>query len=69
MAGAARPALLSLETDQHLVLLSNVSPEMVAGFVFDRTAPLGLARVQARQLSDQIRSTIAQLPESKLSTA
>lgn len=57
--GAAKtPLSITVEAEDGLVLLTRLSDELVAGFVFDRSAPLGLVRVQARQLTDQLRATL-----------
>jgi predicted regulator of Ras-like GTPase activity (Roadblock/LC7/MglB family) len=63
VGSSPRPTTITVEADQHLVLLSNVSPDIVAGFVFDKSAPLGLARVQSKQLTDHIRASVNQLQD------
>ncbi len=63
LGSSPRPQTITIEADHHLLLLANVTPDMIAGFVFDKTAPLGLVRVQAKQLTDHIRSSINQLQD------
>ena len=49
---------VTIEADGALLRLERVSDDIIAGFVFDRTAPLGLVHVQARQLRDHIQGSI-----------
>lgn len=63
VGSSPRAQAITIEADHHLVVLANVSTDMVAGFVFDKTAPLGLVRVQAKQLTDHIRASVGQLQD------
>lgn len=57
---AETTAAVTVEADAALVRLERVSDDLVAGFIFDRSAPLGLVRVQSRQLRDHIQSSLEQ---------
>ncbi len=51
---------VTVEARDTLIRLEQVTPGMMAAFVFERSAPLGLMRVQARQLRDHIRGSVEQ---------
>jgi predicted regulator of Ras-like GTPase activity (Roadblock/LC7/MglB family) len=56
----AHPSMVTIEAEDTLALIASLSRETVACFIFDRTAPLGLVRVQARQLAEHIKQAMAQ---------
>ena len=48
--GRATSDFLSIELTDALIIVAPVGPELAAGFVYDRGATLGLARVQTRDM-------------------
>lgn len=59
--GAESPlARMSLEAEDRLLIFAPLDARAAAGFFFDRSAPIGLARVQARQLARQLRAQRAE---------
>jgi predicted regulator of Ras-like GTPase activity (Roadblock/LC7/MglB family) len=62
----AQPMTLTVESEDALLVIARLSRDMVGCFVFDRSAPLGLIRVQVRQLSEHIKQSISDsLPPSE----
>ena len=54
---------VTIETEDALVNVVPLTADAAAAFVFDRSAPLGLVRIQVRQLSDHLRGLLpASLP-------
>lgn len=51
---------LMVESEDRLLVMESLSIGVVAGFVFDRSAPIGLVRLQVRQLSVRIRRDLLQ---------
>lgn len=51
---------ITVESGRALVRIEIITQGMIAAFVFDRSAPLGLVNVQALQLRDHIRSSVEQ---------
>ncbi len=51
---------VTVEAKHALIRLEHVTSGMMAAFVFERSAPLGLMRVQARQLRDHIKGSVEQ---------
>ncbi len=58
----ASPSTMIVEVEGGIVLITALSSEIVAGFVFDLNTPLGLVRVQSRQLADQLRAHLVNAP-------
>lgn len=54
---------VTVEAKSALIRLEYVTAGMMAAFVFERTAPLGLMRVQARQLRDHIKGSVEQFTQ------
>ncbi len=62
VGGRSDPRTLMVEASDRVVVVSRVAEDMSAAFVFEPTAPLGLIRVQARQLTAQLARTLAGTP-------
>ena len=62
VGGQNDPRTLMVEAADRVVVVSRVAEDMAAAFVFEPTAPLGLIRVQARQLTAQLARTLASTP-------
>lgn len=57
--------LLTVETTDAVVMIVGLTAEAAAGFIFDKSAPLGLLRVQARQLATHLESMVPSLEPSR----
>ncbi|MCB9650941.1 MAG: hypothetical protein H6730_30775 [Deltaproteobacteria bacterium] len=66
-ASAARGKALAvtIETEDAVLMIRPLGPDAAAGFVFDRSAPMGLVRMQARQLSGHLANIIPAPRESQ----
>ena len=62
VGGQNEPRTLMVESSDRVVVVSRVAEDMAAAFVFEQSAPLGLIRVQARQLTAQLARTMAADP-------
>lgn len=49
---------LTIESDDGIVVMRKLGDEAAAGFVFDRSAPLGLVRLQVEQLSEHLMGLV-----------
>ena len=58
-SGSAEPRTLMVESNDRVLVVARVAEDMAAAFVFEQSAPLGLIRVQARQLTAQLARTLA----------
>jgi len=56
---------VSIETDEALVVISPLAVDAAAGFVFDRSAPLGLVRVQVAQLTEHLKGLLQSIRGSR----
>lgn len=56
--------LITVEADDGLFLICRIGRSVAAAFLFERTAPLGLVRIQARQLAEGLRTTL-RLPPTR----
>ena len=57
LAGADDGLLLTLESQVGTVLATAVEPDLAVGLLFEPDAPLGLVRVQAREIAEKVRAT------------
>ncbi len=64
MGPTAGARLITIEADDGLILICRIGRSVAAAFLFDRTAPLGLVRIQARQLAEGLRTTL-RLPSTR----
>ncbi len=62
VGGGSEPRTLMVESNDRVLVVSRVAEDMAAAFVFEQSAPLGLIRVQARQLTAQLARTLAGHP-------
>ena len=62
VGGGSEPRTLMVESNDRVLVVSRVAEDMAAAFVFEQSAPLGLIRVQARQLTAQLARTLASNP-------
>ena len=59
VGGGSEPRTLMVESNDRVLVVARVAEDMAAAFVFEQSAPLGLIRVQARQLTAQLARTLA----------
>lgn len=59
LGAAAPPDGLTIEARDCIVVVTALAEDAAAGFLFDRTAPLGLVRMQVRQLSEHLAGLVA----------
>jgi predicted regulator of Ras-like GTPase activity (Roadblock/LC7/MglB family) len=57
-AARGKAQSITVETDDAVLMVTPLGPDAAAGFVFDRSAPLGLIRMQARQLSGHLAAIV-----------
>ena len=61
-------SMVTIEADSGMILLADLKRGLLVAYLFDQSAPLGLVRVQARQLTEHLRGVADQILGSHLRT-
>lgn len=65
MLATSAEGSVSIETDDALLVIAPLGSDAAAGYLFDRSAPLGLVRLQVAQLNQHLSALVASIRGSR----